>query len=789
MNNDVSKESRGEHGRWTAGPGGEYKFEGFTPKVETKLDYWYHPDKGFYALAAYNLHSEVIGDIAKGETFNSAFDKGWTRIKQHSDEIFVQTETLTDEQLKDVLSYFAPVRKSAVVTVRPAGNDRILDVQGLIREREYEGDIANFEHTSPVRKAASHDVSGERRAAHGRWAKEFLQLQGKGQYWFHPDHGFEPVESTHGAEISRIKEQYNLDVEPFDLRSMFEAGWIRVQNWDGAYVELYNTPNSNSVLKEMLTHFPQNQEIGIEALPDLEYTGKVEDFEHLGRIAASHDVSKEARGEKGRWTNGIESQGFSPNQKGEVFWYHPTKGFYEIPWRISHDEATRMLHFGTNREEAFDLGMVRLLNMSVEPGARDRLSLQIGDDDNTDNRIKEVVSYFPAVKTLTIDVVKDGQIKKSYDGDVASFEHTSPVRKGFDFRDELRAADGRWMIGAGIEKRLVQRALMTGGYTYQPVTRGSPRPYKDDWYSVSTHQDREQIITVKSLSPTKIHSFIKKNLDLITKGSSIGAWVDTESGSMYLDVVELVKDKEEAKRLMEVHKQKAIWSFLAMQEIRNEKALSHIIARGPNRGGYSFSLHRDYWTPSDRYRETGFTLGVEKEARAKLGPSDQFERKSSLADFLLGHDVSGEARGEDGRWTKIGKVFGKTPQERSTFIGPEPHDLENSAYWYHPAKGFFENGPYAQHMLTIGPLLKDNSATIPSGLNAGWTRINVIGEDELLLATRAEDADIQNIVSKFPFIKYLVVDKMDERGEKIGDYAGLAENFERIRKNTKVSTW
>ncbi len=90
---------------------------------------------------------------------------------------------------------------------------------------------------------------------------------------------------------------------------------------------------------------------------------------------------------------------------------------------------------------------------------------------------------------------------------------------------------GAWAQGTS-GGQLSERTQAQGGLTIDPITgeipdRGIPVAFKEF----------EQIHT--SASPRHFRDFIRANMDQFKKGHKFGAWFDTETNLLYLDVVEV----------------------------------------------------------------------------------------------------------------------------------------------------------------------------------------------------------------------------------------------------------
>ena len=153
--------------------------------------------------------------------------------------------------------------------------------------------------------------------------------------------------------------------------------------------------------------------------------------------------------------------------------------------------------------------------------------------------------------------------------DVSKEEHRSIMGnirkhiKGLDVEKE----QNQWPVIGSLDTMPIKLADIhnkEGGFTYN--RKGESLTGKEG-FSVSDHQDREQIIPGAKVTPAQMKEFIDANKDLLAQGASIGSWYDKAGNKTYLDIVTTPKDIGEAQRLGRLNGQKAIYDLKAGKEI------------------------------------------------------------------------------------------------------------------------------------------------------------------------------------------------------------------------------
>lgn len=92
--------------------------------------------------------------------------------------------------------------------------------------------------------------------------------------------------------------------------------------------------------------------------------------------------------------------------------------------------------------------------------------------------------------------------------------------------------------------------------------------FAKEGFAVSVNPERTRTVS-GTADTTTLVTYINDNWDLLsTEGKVFGGWVDTESGTTYLDVVTLFDSKEQALDLAVQHGELAIYDLGSGQEIR-----------------------------------------------------------------------------------------------------------------------------------------------------------------------------------------------------------------------------
>lgn len=132
---------------------------------------------------------------------------------------------------------------------------------------------------------------------------------------------------------------------------------------------------------------------------------------------------------------------------------------------------------------------------------------------------------------------------------------------------------GRWSgsgdLDPAVAQSIIERVRDQGGLTVSMVDGSEP----PDGYMVARTEGVKPAIAEASdfydseRGPEVLGSFLKENKQQLTGGDYLGLWHDTDSGKVFLDVAQNVKDRGTAERLGSERDQISIWDVVEGQEI------------------------------------------------------------------------------------------------------------------------------------------------------------------------------------------------------------------------------
>ena len=118
---------------------------------------------------------------------------------------------------------------------------------------------------------------------------------------------------------------------------------------------------------------------------------------------------------------------------------------------------------------------------------------------------------------------------------------------------------------------LRHRLNMAGGFTVR-MEGTTPTDYVESGYALSLYPDREFTFSADAKGDTVLGLLIQyasDNRDLLSVPNNyMGAWLDTESGKVFLDVSTVVEDKAKALELAGEFGQLAVYHLDSGEEIR-----------------------------------------------------------------------------------------------------------------------------------------------------------------------------------------------------------------------------
>ena len=184
-----------------------------------------------------------------------------------------------------------------------------------------------------------------------------------------------------------------------------------------------------------------------------------------------------------------------------------------------------------------------------------------GDKRNRTKKAREAIAKFtlPGGATYEFSVPLD---------EVGSLE---PMLKHPGHADQKVHAGRSTSVSPDVASSIVERVRANGGLSVnmldgsEPpsgymVARGSTRGVKPAIVDAEEFYDPVR-------GPAALSSFMKDNRATLTRGDYLGLWHDQESGKVFLDVSENVKDRGRAERLGRRRDQISIWDVANMKEI------------------------------------------------------------------------------------------------------------------------------------------------------------------------------------------------------------------------------
>lgn len=189
-------------------------------------------------------------------------------------------------------------------------------------------------------------------------------------------------------------------------------------------------------------------------------------------------------------------------------------------------------------------------------------------------------------------------------------------------------------IKADISGKIVNDILhliqTTGGATYS-LSKGNL--VGTDGYAVAIYPDREQIVS--QLDYDTVEEYLLQNEDLLSNSAnSFGAWI-SGGNKVYLDVVAVIKDLNEAMKLGRKHNQLAIFNLKTLQEIPIQK-LAKLAAAVSDRQQQEYydQIYSDRWREDSDKIDGGFQYYDFPEGGQDYpGPEDE-HREHCLLDQL-----------------------------------------------------------------------------------------------------------------------------------------------------------
>lgn len=113
---------------------------------------------------------------------------------------------------------------------------------------------------------------------------------------------------------------------------------------------------------------------------------------------------------------------------------------------------------------------------------------------------------------------------------------------------------------------MLERLRDNGGFTFDMVRQ----EYVTEGFAVSVNPELTRRVR-GPVDAITLLDYAGRNVSILTSGDKVlGAWVDTETGTTYLDVVTIVDDKAKALELAVEHGEIAIYDLTTQTEIRTD---------------------------------------------------------------------------------------------------------------------------------------------------------------------------------------------------------------------------
>lgn len=162
-------------------------------------------------------------------------------------------------------------------------------------------------------------------------------------------------------------------------------------------------------------------------------------------------------------------------------------------------------------------------------------------------------------------------------------EHVAALRREFGVEEEEVAASAateafhygpgphpsgspQSVHGAKRGGRMTKATFRDGGATYQPVLLRTPTK----GFPVAMFPERNRQVPAAGFTAEAYNEYERDNLEFIEQDEArhIGTWLDEETDIVHLDVVHVLTDENEARRIAVENGEIAYFSFETMSEVR-----------------------------------------------------------------------------------------------------------------------------------------------------------------------------------------------------------------------------
>jgi hypothetical protein len=245
---------------------------------------------------------------------------------------------------------------------------------------------------------------------------------------------------------------------------------------------------------------------------------------------------------------------FSGHPDNEGF-IHPTKGY------ITRRQAKEMGYFGKSEKD---------IDQTV----------QVKDE-------HEIVDDLPADLDAQIAAIA----AKHAEPDAAAIPKSPKVR--------VRSALDKLLRGQGTGKLAKELAARPQGFTYDPRTGTF---HQGAGFAVANPPGGKSLVFEGPITGTALREFLAKNKKVLGKdGMNIGGWYNEKDGKFYLDVSEVVGDRDRALQLAHKRNEQAVFDLEKLENIDNPHY------RDPKEVGERLNVLD--WTP-ERLEEYGALHGT-----------------------------------------------------------------------------------------------------------------------------------------------------------------------------------
>lgn len=133
-----------------------------------------------------------------------------------------------------------------------------------------------------------------------------------------------------------------------------------------------------------------------------------------------------------------------------------------------------------------------------------------------------------------------------------------------------------------VQGDLVDKINRDGGFTVNPSDGTTP----EDGFMVSIYENAEEVHGVEDVDVDLLRDYVERHRSKLEASSNhLGAWIDRETGEVYIDISMRTESRDTAVELGRAANQKAVFDLGSMEEIRldkqaRERAVVRVLAPG-----------------------------------------------------------------------------------------------------------------------------------------------------------------------------------------------------------------